>query len=148
MFCFYTAGEACVCASSVPTSTCCPSVRLGVSTSCGCRMVKLTRYIGRTVSQPALLSNPERGHTTRQSCQLTKREKEVRTLMAQTGSDLWMSVNGNKSVLREKMSDWSAVVSDACELISIPFFFSIFFLRRLVRAVRGFITVTSRTLTK
>ena len=32
-------------------------------------------------------------------------------------------MSGNKTVLRKKMSDWSAVVPDACELISVSFFF-------------------------
>jgi hypothetical protein len=71
----------------------------------GFQIVKLWRYVGRIVSQSALLSNPERGHTTRHPCLLAKRRNKVRTLMAQTASDLWMSMGGNRSILHKKMSD-------------------------------------------
>jgi len=68
----------------------------------GSQAVKLWRHVRLTVD-----SGTRRHYQTLLSAREKKGKKKnkVRTLMAQTASDLWMSMGGDKSILRKKMSD-------------------------------------------
>jgi hypothetical protein len=126
-----------------------PSVRLGVSTGWGCRRLPdgLVVAVCWTDSQPVRFTVESQTRTHYQTLLSTRKKKEkVRTLMAQTASDLWMSMGGNKSILRKK--DFGPECSRVWYVRVNFYSFTLLLLRRLVRAGHGFITVIHRTLNK